>query len=73
MAYQIVDNTSHAVTLNRYNLPLLVCGVLSDIKSLHVTYEYSCNCQHKLTQQMVGEYVKFFPNNTPSKFTIAPV
>ena len=46
MAYQIVDNTSHAVTLNRYNLPLLVCGVLSDIKSLHVTNEYSYNCQH---------------------------
>ena len=30
MIYQIVDNTSRAVTLYRVNLPLKVCGVLSD-------------------------------------------
>ena len=41
----MVDNTSRAVTLYRENLPLKVCGVLSDIKSLHVTYEYQLSAQ----------------------------
>ena len=64
MIYQMVDNTSRAVTLYRENLPLKVCGVLSDIKSLHVTYEYQLSAQQQ-TQQMEGEYY------TRSKLSIA--
>ena len=70
MIYQMVDNTSRAVTLYRENLPLNVCGVLSDIKSLHVTYEYRLSAQQQ-TQQMEGEYLTFFQNYTRSKLSIA--
>ena len=70
MIYQMVDNTSRAVTLYQENLPLKVCGVLSDIKSLHVTYEYQLPAQQQ-TQQMVGEYLTFFQNYTRSKLSIA--
>ena len=45
-------------------------GVLSDIKSLHVTYEYQLSPQ-QLTQQMVGEYLIFFQNYTRRKLIIA--
>ena len=34
---------------------------LSDIKSLHVIYEYQLSAR-QLTQQMVGEYLTFFQN-----------
>ena len=40
MTNQIFDNMSRAVTLYREDLLLLVCGVLSDIKALHVSHEY---------------------------------
>ena len=70
MIYQMVDNTSRAVTLYLENLPLKVCGVLSDIKSLHVTYEYQLSAQQQ-TQQMEGEYLTFFQNCTRSKLSIA--
>ena len=40
MTNQVFDNTSRAVTLYRLNLLLLVCGVLSNIKALHVSHEY---------------------------------
>ena len=66
----MVDNTSRAVTLYLENLPLKVCGVLSDIKSLHVTYEYQLSAQQQ-TQQMEGEYLTFFQNYTRSKLSIA--
>ena len=57
----MLDNTSRAVTLYRY--PLLVCGVFSEIKSLHVTYEYYLSAQ-QLRQQM------FFQTYKRSEFTI---
>ena len=37
--------------------------------SLHVIYQYKLSAQ-QLTQQMVGEYLMFFQNNTRSKFSI---
>ena len=42
---------------------LSVCSVLSDIKSLHVIYEYYLST-HQLKQQMVGEYLMFFNLHT---------
>ena len=44
-------------------------GVLSDIKSLHVTYEYQLSPQ-QLTQQIVGEYLTIFQNYTRRKLSI---
>ena len=42
---------------------------MSDIKSLHVTYEYQLSPQ-QLTQQIVGEYLTFFQNYTRRKLSI---